>query len=128
MDVAISMLIIFALIAGIFSLFPIYTTYQSLNATAKQMAHVVEVCGQADSATLALVFSGGKMLAPDTVTVDTTWFNASQQKIQLKTPFTITLTKQVLIPILKPVGGQAIGIKVNVSASTSGISEVYWKG
>ena len=128
MDVAIAMLIIFALVASIFSLFPIYTTYQSLNAIAKQMAHVVEVCGQADSATLALVTSNGKLLAPDDTTIDTTWYNASQKKIQLKTPFTITLTKQILIPILKPVGGHAIGIKVRVSASASGISEVYWKG
>ena len=128
MDVAIAMLIIFALVAGIFSLFPIYTTYQSLNATAKQMAHVVEVCGQADSATLSLVTSNGKLLAPDDTTIDTTWYNVSQKKIQLKTPFTITLTKQILIPILKPVGGHAIGIKVRVSASASGISEVYWKG
>ena len=127
-DVAIAMLIIFALVAGIFSLFPIYTTYQSLNATAKQMAHVVEICGQADSATLSLVTSNGKLLAPDDTTIDTTWYNASQKKIQLKTPFTITLTKQILIPILKPVGGHAIGIKVRVSASASGISEVYWKG
>lgn len=128
MDVAIAMLIIFALVAGIFSLFPIYTTYQSLNATAKQMAHVVEVCGQADNTTLALVTSNGKLLAPDDTTIETTWYNASQKKIQLKTPFTITLTKQILIPILKPVGGHAIGIKVRVSASASGISEVYWKG
>ena len=128
MDVAIAMLIIFALVAGIFSLFPIYTTYQSLNATAKQMAHVVEVCGQADSVALALVTSNGNLLAPDDTTIDTTWYNVSQKKIQLKTPFTITLTKQILIPILKPVGGHAIGIKVRVSASASGISEVYWKG
>ena len=128
MDVAISMLIIFALIAGIFSLFPIYTTYQSLNATARQMAHVVEVCGQADNATLALVTSGGKMLVPDDAVIETTWFNASQKKIQLKTPFTITLTKQITVPILKPVGGHAIGFRVRISASASGISEVYWKG
>ena len=128
MDVAIAMLIIFALVAGIFSLFPIYTTYQSLNATAKQMAHVVEVCGQADSVALALVTSNGNLLAPDDTTIDTTWYNVSQKKIQLKTPFTITLTKQILIPILKPVGGHAIGIKVRVRASASGISEVYWKG
>lgn len=127
-DVAIAMLIIFALVAGIFSLFPIYTTYQSLNATARQMAHVVEVCGQADSATLALVTSGGKMLAPDDTAIETTWFNASQKKIQLKTPFTVTLTRQIVIPILKPVGGQVIGIRLKITASASGISEVYWKG
>ena len=41
-DVAIAILLIFTVIAGIFSLFPIYTTYQSLNATARQIAHVLE--------------------------------------------------------------------------------------
>ena len=30
-DVAISLILIFVIVAGIFSLFPIYTTYQSLN-------------------------------------------------------------------------------------------------
>ena len=89
---------------------------------------MVEVCGQADNATLALVTSGGKMLAPDNTVIETTWFNASQKKIQLKTPFTITLTKQITVPILKPVGGHAIGFRVRISASASGISEVYWKG
>ena len=44
-DVAISLILIFVIVAGIFSLFPIYTTYQSLNATARQVAHVIEVCG-----------------------------------------------------------------------------------
>ena len=128
MDVAIAILIIFTMVAGIFSLFPIYTTYQSLNATAMQMAHVVEVCGQEADATLALVASSGKLMLPDDTVIDTTWYNASQKKIQLKTPFTITLSKQVLIPILRPVGGGAIGIRIRVNASASGISEVYWKG
>lgn len=128
MDVAIAMLIIFALVAGLLSLFPIYTTYQDLNATARQMAHVVEVCGQADSDTLAIVTSNDKLLAPDDIAIETTWYNAWQKKIQLKTPFTITLTKRIVIPIMKPVGGRVIGIRVNITASASGISEVYWKG
>ena len=34
------LILIFVIVAGIFSLFPIYTTYQSLNATARQIAHV----------------------------------------------------------------------------------------
>ena len=59
--------------------------------------------------------------------IDTTWHNASVKKIQLKTPFTVTITTQLLIPILRPVAGNPIGIRVNLSASASGISEVYWK-
>ncbi len=127
-DVAIAILLIFAVVAGIFSMFPIYTTYQSLNATVRQIAHVVEVSGQADDATIALVTDSGSYIDPDCIVFDTTWYNASQKKIQLKTPFTVTITKQVLIPIIKPLGGNPIGIRINVSAKASGISEVYWKG
>ena len=126
-DVAIAILIIFALIASIFSIFPIYTTYQSLTATVRQIAHVVEVTGQADSATVGLVTGDDSYINPDCIVFDTAWFNASAKKIQLKTPFSVTITKQVLIPIIKPLGSDPIGIKVNVTASASGISEVYWK-
>lgn len=127
-DVAISILIIFVVIAGIFSVFPIYTTYQTLNATARQIAHVVEVCGKADDATFALATGHEGFIEPDSIAIETNWHNASTRKIQLKTPFTVTITKQLLIPILRPVAGSPIGIRVNVSASASGISEVYWKG
>jgi len=127
-DIAIAMLIIFALIASIFSIFPLYTTHQSLTATARQMAHVIEVTGQADDATLALVTENGNFITPDSISIDTAWHNASAKKIQLKTPFTVTITKQVLIPILRPLGTNPIGIKINISASANGISEVYWKG
>ena len=127
-DVAIAILIIFALIASLFSVFPLYTTHQKLNATARQIAHVVEVSGQADDATISLVTGDGSYINPDSIVFDTTWYNASQKKIQLKTPFTVTITKQVLIPIIKPLGSEPIGIRINISARSSGISEVYWKG
>lgn len=126
-DVAIAILIIFALVAGIFSIFPLYTTYQSLTATAKQIAHVVEVTGQADDGTIALVTGNPSYVSPDSISFDTAWHNASAKKIQLKTPFTVTVSKQVLIPILKPLGSSPIGIRVDIRASASGISEVYWK-
>lgn len=126
-DVAISMIIIFVIVAGIFSLFPIYTTYQSLNATARQVAHVIEVCGQADEATLALAIGQDGLVSTGDIAVETDWHNASTKKIQLKTPFTVTVSKRVLIPILRPVSGSPIGFNILISAKASGISEVYWK-
>ena len=126
-DIAIAILIIFAVIASIFSIFSLYTTHQSLSATARQLAHVVEVTGQADDATLALVTGDASYVNPDSIAFDTVWFNVSSKKIQLKTPFTVTITKQVLIPIIKPLGSDPIGVRINISAKASGISEVYWK-
>jgi hypothetical protein len=98
-----------------------------LNATARQIAHVVEVCGQADEATIALATGQNGFIEPDAIVFDTTWLNPSTKKIQLKTPFTVTITKQMVIPILRPLTGSPIGFRVNVNASASGISEVYWK-
>ena len=126
-DVAISLILIFVIVAGIFSLFPIYTTYQSLNATARQVAHVIEVCGQADEATLALAIGQDGLVSTDDIAVETGWHNASTKKIQLKTPFTVTVSKRMLIPILRPDSGSPIGFNILISAKASGISEVYWK-
>ena len=126
-DVAISLILIFVIVAGIFSLFPIYTTYQSLNATARQVAHVIEVCGQADEATLPLAIGQDGLVSTDDIAVETGWHNASAKKIQLKTPFTVTVSKRMLIPILRPVSGSPIGFNILISAKASGISEVYWK-
>ena len=126
-DVAISLILVFVIVAGIFSLFPIYTTYQSLNATARQVAHVIEVCGQADEATLALAIGQDGLVSTDDIAVETDWHNAYTKKIQLKTPFTVTVSKRMLIPILRPVSGSPIGFNILISAKASGISEVYWK-
>ena len=51
----------------------------------------------------------------------------TQVSEQAKTPFTVTVSKRVLIPILRPVSGSPIGFNILISAKASGISEVYWK-
>lgn len=126
-DVAIVVIIVFAMIAGIMLVFPLFTAQQNLNATARQIAHLVEVTGQADSATLAIVTGNPQYVDPDSIAFDTAWHNASAKKIQLKTPFTITLTKQMTIPIMRPLGGTPIGIRVQLRSTAAGISEVWWK-
>lgn len=47
-DVAITILILFTLMASIMALFPIFTAQQSLNQTAKYTARTIELCGKAD--------------------------------------------------------------------------------
>lgn len=59
--------------------------------------------------------------------VDTTWYNASRKSIQLKTPFIVTVHERINIPILKFLTGDSVSIKLNLTASAEGISEVYWK-
>ena len=126
-DVAITILIIFTLMASLMALCPIFTTQQSLNQTAKHMARTVELYGKADEATLQSVTNSGTFLKPDSISIETEWENAADKTIQLKTPFTITLTKTVSIVILRPALGDPVAIDVEINATAQGISEVYWK-
>lgn len=126
-DVAITILIIFTLMASLMALFPIFTVQQSLNQTAKHMARTIELYGKADDEILHSITDNENLLAPDNVQIDTEWYDATEKTIQLKTPFTVTLTKTVSIVILRPALGDPLTIKVNIIASARGISEVYYK-
>jgi Flp pilus assembly protein TadG len=126
-DVAITVLIIFTLMASLMALYPIFTAQQSLNQTAKYMARTVELYGKADYNTLQSVTENGKLIEPDSISIDTEWKDASEKSIQLKTPFTITIKKTVSIVIIRPALGDPVTINVLITASVNGISEVYWK-
>ena len=126
-DVAISILIIFVFMASLMALYPIFTTQQSLNQTAKYVARTVELYGKADDETLQSVTENENFITPDSITVETEWENAAEKTIQLKTAFTITVTKVIPIVIMRPSLGDPITININISASARGISEVYWK-
>ena len=126
-DVAITMLIVFTLMASLMALFPLFTVQQSLNQTARYMARTVELYGKADDTTLNSVTEDGDFTVPDSVDVETQWHDVSQRTIQLKTQFTVTIAKTVPIVILSPALGDPLVINVRISASANGISEVYWK-
>lgn len=124
-DTAILIVIVFTLLMSLLFVFSIFTSYLSLNSQAKQLAHGIEVYGRADSATISAITNG--VLTSSDVTVQTEWFNASRRMIQLKTPFTVTVRREIRIPILRFVTGNTVNIKLRIMATASGISEVYWK-
>ena len=126
-DIAITILIIFTLMASLMALFPIFTAQQSLNRTVEYMARTVELYGKADDGTLQSVTENGNFVAPDSITVETTWENPAEKTIQLKTLFVVTVTRTVPITILRPAMGDPVTINIRISASAQGISEVYWK-
>ena len=126
-DVAITMLIIFVLMASLLALYPIFTAQQSLNQTAKYTARTIELYGKADDETLESVTIDGNFLEPDSVEVEVVWQDAAEKTIQLKTPFTVTMTKTVPIVILRPALGEPVVINVQITVTARGISEVYWK-
>jgi len=126
-DVAITILIIFVLMASLLALFPVFSAQQSLNQTARHMARTVELYGKADEETIQSVTEDGSFLAPDSIEIETEWHNAAEKTIQLKTLFTVTVEKTVPIVILRPALGNPVVINVRISAAARGVSEVYWK-
>ncbi len=126
-DVAITILIVFTLMASLLALYPIFTAQQSLNQTAKYTARTIELYGKADDETLAYVTAEGSFHVPNSVEIDTEWHDATAKTIQLKTLFTVTLTKTVPIVILRPALSEPIVINIQITAAARGVSEVYWK-
>ncbi len=126
-DVAITMLIIFVFMASLLALYPIFTAQQSLNQTVQYTARTIELYGKADDETLESMTADGDFLVPDRVDVKAEWQDAAAKTIQLKEPFTVTMTKTVPIVILRPALGEPVVINVQITATTRGISEVYWK-
>lgn len=123
-DVAVTVLIMFTLMASLMALTPIFTAQLSLRNTARQLARMAEVTGSAATAETEVADLG---TTPDTVAWDTDWFNAEDRTIQLKTPFTVTVTRQISIVIFRPALSDPVSIRVTLRASASGISEVYQK-
>ena len=124
-DVIITLLVIIVFVASLMALFPIFTAQQSLNSAARQVARTVEITGKAGTEVQEVLDALGT--EPDSIGWDTTWFDESEKKIQLKTQFTVTLTKEMSIKILTPAAGGPIGIPVTIRSTATGISEVYWK-
>jgi Flp pilus assembly protein TadG len=124
-DVAIAVLTLFTLMASLMALFPVFTAQQALNNTARQLARMAEVTGSAQDAEEAV--GGLSVLPPDSIDWDTDWYDTSLRTIQLKTPFTVTVMKQVSIAIFRPALADPIAIHVTISAAVHGVSEVYWK-
>ena len=126
-DVTITVLIIFTLMASLMALYPIFTAQQSLNQTVKYMARTVELYGRADDVTLQSFTENGNFIEPDSISIDTEWKDVAEKTIQLKTSFTITIKETVSIVIMRPSLGDPVTIDVLITASANGISEVYWK-
>ena len=125
-DIAIVMLIIFTLLASLLAIFPVLTVQQSLNNTARQIARTVEVTGCVGPEVDQLL-ENLSSAEPDSLTFETTWNDPIKQTIQLKTPFTVIATKTVPIILVRPALGEPIVFEITVTATASGISEVYHK-
>jgi len=125
-DVILGLMIIIIITAVMVTIFPAFALAQELNQTARMAARVVEVTGRVGDEVDEVLYSSSNM-EPDNVAWEVEYYNENEQTIQLKSPFTVVLTKDVPITIVQPTFGSPIQITITLRADASGVSEVYWK-
>lgn len=122
-DVVISVLVIMMLIVLALNVFSFLTLKQDMDYFAKEMIN----CAAANGTTTGRVNTRYNELVEETgiaptVTWNTTYYNASQQTVQLGDTIQVTLTLRVNVR-----GLGMISIPVTLTAKHSGISQKYWK-
>ena len=122
-DVVISILAAMMMIVLILNIFSFMTLKQDMDYFAKEMIN----CASANGTTSGKVSARYYELMTETgiapsVTWSTTYFNASQQTVQLGDTIQLTLTLQSSVR-----GFGRINIPVTLTAKHSGISQKYWK-
>jgi Flp pilus assembly protein TadG len=125
-DIGIVIIIVFLLLASLLGLFPVLSAQQSLNGTARQLARAIEITGSAGADLEQTIQEIGGITAAE-VDIETVWHDTSDKTIQLKTPFRVTVTKNVPITIFRPSFGDPIVFNIEIKAAADGISEVYFK-
>lgn len=125
-DVILGLMIIIIVTAVMVTLFPAFALAQELNQTARMAARVVEVTGRVGDEVHEVIYHSANM-APDHVEWVVDYYDEDDRTIQLKSTFTVILTKQVPITIMQPSFGPPIQITLTLKADASGVSEVYWK-
>jgi len=110
-------------------MFPIFTTQLTLNMQAKSIAHIAEVTGRAGEEVEAEInrLQAASGITIDSITWDTVWLDSTDQTMQLRTPFMVTIAKEVEIPIINPGLTGSGPVTITLHTSASGISEVYYK-
>ena len=125
-DIAIVIIIVFLLLATLLGLFPVLSAQQSLNGTVRQLARSIEITGSAGTDLEQTIQEIGG-ISNSEINIETVWHDPAEKTIQLKTPFKVTVTKNVPITIFRPSFGDPIVFNIKIKAAADGISEVYFK-
>ena len=123
-DTVVFILVAVIFIAFILNLFSIISAKQQLDVCADQLTRQIQLAGEVNSTTNSLFQSlCGDISSVENIsyTVDTTYHSGS--KIQLGTPFRVTVTAKAYRG-----GFGDFGLfPIELTASSAGISEEYWK-
>lgn len=101
---------------------------------SKRIARYVEVSGQANQADLDLLLHELLPNADDIgarVQVTGTWLSPAKRTIQLRAPFTVTVTANYKVSLVNPGtldrDNSHVWLPIPIVARVNGQSEIYWK-
>lgn len=123
-------LVFITLIATAISFFGVFTTYLNLNYAARRVVREIEISGRVSSSTYSLydnMKSNTNIPDSATMSVNATYFNAAQKKIQLRDTFTVTCSTSYRINVFTPKGGTPVGFDIPLRVRLTGMSEKFWK-
>lgn len=126
-DVVIGLAVIIAVAVMLITLYPVFSTSQHLDESARAIARVAEISGRVGPEIDELL-ENGAIIKPDTVEWTTTYHSVSDKTIQYKTPFEVTITKSVPLIVIQPIfAKEPLVYEITMKRSVVGVSEVYWK-
>lgn len=123
-------LVFITLIATAVSFFSIFTVYLNLNYTCRRVVREIELSGQVTSSTTALfnqLKSNTNIGSGASMSVNASYFNAAQKKIQLRNTFDVTCSTSYRFDVFTPLGHAPIGFTIPMQIKMTGMSEKFWK-
>ena len=126
-DLIIKTLVVLSLMVTVMNFLSIFTTYLNLNHICRRVVRVVELEGQVSDHANDVFYRLKQQtgLSPEMTVEDVTY--CTEQKIQLRDTFTITMTYSYPFTIFTPSFAPPVEIKIPMKVSITGMSEKYWK-
>ena len=111
------------------SVLAFFSYYNEVQYICRKMVRTIEVSGLVDEQTYTvfeqLKDTTGKAKA--TMTVDATYFDTENTKIQLRNTFTVTVTDSYTFRIFNVSPDSALAVEIPIRIKYTGVSEKYWK-
>lgn len=129
-ELIIKTLVFITLIATAISFFGVFTTYLNLNYAARRVVREIEISGQVSAATYGLyedMKANTNIPGSATMSVNASYYNAAQKKIQLRDTFAVTCSASYRINVFTPQGGTPVGFDIPPRVRLTGMSEKFWK-
>lgn len=128
-DLIIKMLVVITLMATVISFLGVFTTYLNLNHVCRRVVRVVELEGQISDKAYEVFYQLKQQtgLSPEMSIENVQYCDGTNQKIQLRDTFTITMKSSHTFTIFSPSFGPPVEINIPMRVSITGMSEKFWK-